>query len=168
MGMPFVCTVISVLYFRSYNTAFSPMALNNLNNPYSPQPSTPVASAPDDHFMSGIGGGANCGGGSVSFGGGGGGGGGAAIINSQLQQSLLVQFQGVPAIRSRHSSAESEPALRTNMSSGILDLGGGATAMDQFNTNVGLTNENGKIFAILHTLHYWRWETRMYASISSK
>ena len=26
------------------------MALNNLNNPYSPQPSTPVACHPEDHF----------------------------------------------------------------------------------------------------------------------
>ena len=38
------------LYHHRYNNTFSPMALNNLNNPYSPQPSTPVACHPEDHF----------------------------------------------------------------------------------------------------------------------
>lgn len=36
-----------------YNAAanFSPMALNNLNNPYSPQPSTPVATTGEDMMI---------------------------------------------------------------------------------------------------------------------
>ncbi len=54
-----------------YNMTFSPMALNNLNNPYSPQPSTPLTTP--DH-----------------------------------EAGLLEPC------RSRHSSAESEPPLRTN------------------------------------------------------
>lgn len=35
-----------------YNPAFSPMALNNLNNPYSPQPATPVGNHLDQDMFS--------------------------------------------------------------------------------------------------------------------
>ena len=116
-----------------YNNTFSPMALNNLNNPYSPQPSTPVACHPEDHFpIVGPGGvtimapvnvvqggmGQPMGGGTVpvtSAGGGGGanGGGGGSVISNQQYQSLLVQLQDNQPLRSRHSSAESEPAMRS-------------------------------------------------------
>jgi len=41
-------------------TPYSPMALNNLNNPYSPQPATPVSTTcPDDMFVTYVQGGAN-------------------------------------------------------------------------------------------------------------
>ena len=41
-------------------TPYSPMALNNLNNPYSPQPAPPVSTTcPDDMFVTYVPGGAN-------------------------------------------------------------------------------------------------------------
>ena len=94
------------------------MALNNLNNPYSPQPSTPVACHPEDHFpIVGPGGvtimapvnvvqGQNFGGGSgnvpvTSAGGSGANGGGSgSVISNQQYQSLLVQLQDNQPLRS--------------------------------------------------------------------
>ena len=106
------------------------MALNNLNNPYSPQPSTPVACAPEDIFPMGAG----CPAGvtimapvnvippgvPVTSIGGGGGGGGGNVISSQLSQSLLVQLQDNQPLRSRHSSAESEPAMRSGVAAPLV------------------------------------------------
>ena len=103
------------------------MALNNLNNPYSPQPSTPVACAPEDIFPMGAG----CPAGVTimapvnvippgvpvtSIGGGSSG----NVISSQLSQSLLVQLQDNQPLRSRHSSAESEPAMRSGMAAPLV------------------------------------------------
>ena len=72
---------------------FSPMALNNLNNPYSPQPSTPVGCLESDPGQ--------------------GFGAAAAAAESAMQQR---EMEHQMRIRSRHCSAESEPALRTLLS----------------------------------------------------
>ena len=111
------------------------MALNNLNNPYSPQPSTPVAcGGPEDHFPMG---GPGCpsvtimapvnvvqaaGGGGipVTSVGSSGNGSGGAVNSSQQYQSLLVQFQENHPLRSRHSSAESEPAMRSGLAAALV------------------------------------------------
>ena len=123
------------------------MALNNLNNPYSPQPSTPVACHPEDHFPIVGPGGVTImapvnvvqGGVGQTFGGGGGGtvpvtsaggggangGGGGSVISNQQYQSLLVQLQDNQPLRSRHSSAESEPAMRSGGVAASLVLNDG-------------------------------------------
>lgn len=66
-----------------YNMTFSPMALNNLNNPYSPQPSTPISTMEGEMPL--------------------------GLLEQQPQQVVVQQSMQQ---RSRHSSAESEPALR--------------------------------------------------------
>ena len=119
------------LHHHRYNNTFSPMALNNLNNPYSPQPSTPVAcGGPEDHFPMGPGcpgvtlmPPVNCVPGVGQAVGGhvpvttSSGNGGGTVISSQQYQSLLVQFQDNR--RSRHSSAESEPAMRSGLAAAL-------------------------------------------------
>ncbi len=79
------------------------MALNNLNNPYSPQPSTPVGSIEAE----------------------------TVSLLDQSQQSI-AQFQA--SDRSRHSSAESEPALRTTLMSPLTE-GGNIMAQANFSSN---------------------------------
>ena len=131
------------------------MALNNLNNPYSPQPSTPVATAPEDHFLGPSSGANTLGGGSQLLCSGGSGGlednlpgsgpqsvaiqrGGrgpnstvglgndGSLENSSGGTSLLHQtLFGPPHIRSRHSSAESEPALTSNIRMSLYDAPSG-------------------------------------------
>ncbi|XP_059082606.1 uncharacterized protein LOC131880102 isoform X2 [Tigriopus californicus] len=76
--------------YGRYNNAFSPMALNNLNNPYSPQPSTPLAVVEDPMPLPPTSSNGN-------------------VITQNIMGQFLSDHQ-----RSRHSSAESEPALRTN------------------------------------------------------
>ena len=120
------------LHHHRYNNTFSPMALNNLNNPYSPQPSTPVACCPEDHFPMGGGGvtimapvnvvsgvGQTVGNVPVTSVGSSGNGAGT-VISSQQYQSLLVQFQDNQHLRSRHSSAESEPAMRSGLAASLV------------------------------------------------
>ncbi len=99
-----------------YGMTFSPMALNNLNNPYSPQPSTPVGCSEGDPAataaaaMSGM------------------------MMVGEEQQQVQQQQQHANQLqilrdRSRHSSAESEPAMHTNSLISPL-TGGGMGGMD--------------------------------------
>ena len=46
--------------------------------------------------------------------------GGGTVISSQQYQSLLVQFQDNQHLRSRHSSAESEPAMRSGLAASLV------------------------------------------------
>ena len=87
-------------------TPFSPMALNNLNNPYSPQPATPLGSTSGEDVFN-----LN----NTSY---------VAMDNSSVnvvQLAAMEEIAGVnsasqhvvlaPNDRSRHSSAESDPNL---------------------------------------------------------
>ena len=141
------------MHLHRYNNTFSPMALNNLNNPYSPQPSTPVACAPEDHFPMG---GPGCPGGvtimvgpggvgqpiggnvPVTSSGSSGNGGGGSVISRQQYQSLLVQFHDNQPLRSRHSSAESEPAMRSGLASSLV-LNDGRAAGGRFDESLSST-----------------------------
>ncbi len=83
-------------HFRYTVTPFSPMALSNLNNPYSPQPSTPVGSTSGEEVFN--------------------------MNNSYMMDTSLSVVTSVEELqtnqhgmvmddRSRHSSAESDPNL---------------------------------------------------------
>ena len=48
------------------------------------------------------------------------GGGSGSVISNQQYQSLLVQLQDNQPLRSRHSSAESEPAMRSGMAAPLV------------------------------------------------
>ena len=103
--------------FRAYNNMapFSPMALNNLNNPYSPQPSTPLANADPDGLMH------------------------DSMTMHPLPQHHVLVADGTGLIgadggpdqnRSRHSSAESEPPLRSLSLGGNTNSAFGDVAVD--------------------------------------
>ncbi len=141
-----------------YGMTFSPMALNNLNNPYSPQPSTPVGCSEAD--PSAVASGMMIVGGEQQQ------------VQQQQQHAEQLQFL---RDRSRHSSAESEPAMRTNSllspltggGMGGMDGGGGnlslmlpvgdasssvATATRQRHASAGQVTSMGPAPAIFHTL----------------
>ena len=136
-------------YANTINIAapYSPMALNNLNNPYSPQPATPVSTTcPDDMFVTtyvspgvnhdgavsgGVGTTVFVGGNPANGGGGGGGNGNQVLILNEVVD------------RSRHSSAGSDHMMTRSapMSPHCVTVGVKDVMID--NVNAVYTNGGG-------------------------